>query len=574
MRRDVAALESLTFDVAVVGGGIHGAWIALRAARAGLCVVLLERGDFGAGTSANSLRIVHGGLRYLQHLDLARMRRSIAARRAFCRESPHLVAPLPCLLPLQGAGVRSPWLLGPALVANDVVAWDRNRGVAIAARLPRGRLLGAAECRRRLAPLVDLRASAGALWWDAIALDPARLALEPVLAAAELGAAVANRLEARALLLAGGRVHGVVAVDRVARRDVEIRADVVVDATGPGGGRLATLAGLAAPYRPPRWVGALNLVLGRRLALEGGVALGAASRRADGSAWVKRATRELFFVPHGATTLVGTDYLTCDDDADPAAPPHDLIARFLDEAAGVAPRAELTAKDVVATHWGLLPAEDVAPDVPRKSPTLVAGADAAGAAGLVVAIGEKLTSAPDLSARVLACVRRELGTRRGATVARLAPAPHGRTQPHEWIPPSCDAAVEARLRRRYGTRWLQVAAHADGPEGLQAIAPGTDVRGVEILHALREEMALGLDDLVLRRLGLGDAGHPGAAVLDACAAAAARELGWSEPARRAAVAALDQAFEVSRTGLGASSPSRTYHASVRASPVATSMRGA
>src|SRR5690349_14384800 len=106
MRRDIDALSGQRFDVAVVGGGIHGAWIALRAARAGHSVALLERGDFGGGTSANSLKILHGGLRYLQHLDLRRMRSSIEARREHARWMPHLFQPLPCVMPLEASGLR------------------------------------------------------------------------------------------------------------------------------------------------------------------------------------------------------------------------------------------------------------------------------------------------------------------------------------------------------------------------------------------------------------------------------------------------------------------------------------
>lgn len=166
---------------------IHGAWVALRATRLGFRVALIDQHDFGGGTTANSLRILHGGLRYLQHLNLRRMRSSIAARREFARHSPHLVQPLPCVMPLQPFGLRSPWVLGPALLANDVIAWDRNVGVAPRARLARGRLLEAREANRRIESLSELEAAGGALWWDAIAIDVARLTLEPILFAAEAG---------------------------------------------------------------------------------------------------------------------------------------------------------------------------------------------------------------------------------------------------------------------------------------------------------------------------------------------------------------------------------------------------
>src|SRR5690606_17465989 len=132
--RDLDVLGAREFDVAVVGGGMHGAWIARRAAEAGYRTALVERGDFGGATSANSLKILHGGLRYLQDLSFRRMRSSIRARREFARLAPELVQPLPCVMPLRGVGLKSPWVLAPALLANDLIASDRNAGVAAEAQ--------------------------------------------------------------------------------------------------------------------------------------------------------------------------------------------------------------------------------------------------------------------------------------------------------------------------------------------------------------------------------------------------------------------------------------------------------
>src|SRR5690606_21830144 len=200
MRRDIDALAHRRFDVAIVGGGVHGAWIALRAARSGLAVALLERDDFAAGTSANSLKILHGGLRYLQRRALPRVRRSLRARREHARWFPHLFEPLPCVMPLLAAGLRSPWIIGPALLANELVSARRNEGVGAACRLPAGRLLSAQQCEHELASLVERRPFAGALWWDGVARDAERLTLEAVIAAAEAGAQVANHAEVEAIL--------------------------------------------------------------------------------------------------------------------------------------------------------------------------------------------------------------------------------------------------------------------------------------------------------------------------------------------------------------------------------------
>ena len=215
MKRDLDRLGREDFDVLVIGGGIHGAAAARAAAARGLRTALVEKDDFGEATSANSLKIVHGGLRYLQRADLAKVRDSVRARREIFRRFPHLVAPLPCVLPTRGLGLRSRPAMAAALLLNDLLSADRNLGVAPACRLPRGRTISRAELQRRAPRLADERASGGALWHDGIALDTERLVLELVLDAAAAGAAVANRVRAVSFLRRGDRVEGVLARDEL-----------------------------------------------------------------------------------------------------------------------------------------------------------------------------------------------------------------------------------------------------------------------------------------------------------------------------------------------------------------------
>ncbi len=540
MRRDVALLEAGIFDLLIVGGGIHGAWVALRAAQAGYKVALIERDDFGAATSANSLKILHGGLRYLQHLDIARMRSSIRARREFARRWPRFVQPLPCVMPLHAGGARSPWIFGPALLANDVVSADRNLGVTASARLSHGRLLSADACLSHIAPLADVRPLAGGLWWDAVALDAARLTLEPLLLATHAGAVVANRVEALEYRSNDHAINGVTALDRQSGRTFDIRAAVVVDATGPGCQWL--LGKLPVARRLPRaWLGGLNVVLRRSLGMEAAVALSSHTKAADRSAVLRRATRELFFVPWRGVTMIGTDYVPVRDPADAALPPTGAVAQFVEECARVAPRAGISMADVALVHWGLLPTDAPTAKLPGKSPLLLSGLHETGLDGLVVVVGEKLTSAPLLSQSVLQRVQQQL--------RRMPPA----QQPDKSIDDVATESAElhpdvrTRLVARYGEQWLAVAGLGLEQSGwLAPIHASSEVRGVEIIHAIRNEMALTLDDLVLRRLGIGEPGHPGIEVLRSCAAIAAPEFGWNDADRDQAVMALDAWFEQRR----------------------------
>ena len=132
------------YDLIIVGGGIYGVMLTLEAVFRGLRPLLLERNDFGGATSFNSLRIVHGGFRYLQTLDLPRYFESVQERRWFLANFPDLVNPLPCLIPLYGQGVRRKSILRTALFVNDLLSGNRNVGVSLENQLPPGKILGRA----------------------------------------------------------------------------------------------------------------------------------------------------------------------------------------------------------------------------------------------------------------------------------------------------------------------------------------------------------------------------------------------------------------------------------------------
>src|SRR5262245_13291078 len=147
VRRNVAALTEQEYDLVIVGGGAFGVCAAWDAALRGLSVALVERGDFCHATSANHFKMVHGGIRYLQHGDVLRLRESSNERRALLRIAPHLVQPLPIVIPTYGHGMQGKALLAAGLRLYDLLAYDRNRGLADPQRqIPQGRFLSRQEC--------------------------------------------------------------------------------------------------------------------------------------------------------------------------------------------------------------------------------------------------------------------------------------------------------------------------------------------------------------------------------------------------------------------------------------------
>src|SRR5258706_3201112 len=201
MVRDLDRLTARTFDVLVIGGGIYGLTIAYDAAQRGLSVALVERYDFGSGASFNHLRTIHGGLRYLQTLDIGRARESIRERRTLARIAPEAVRPLSFLLPLEPSLTAGPLAMRVGTLIDRLVAWDRNDDVDSVHRLPPARILSRAEAFNRL-PVLRGRKIAGAVeWYDYVAVEADRLTFAWAIAADRCGASIANYVKAQRLIM-------------------------------------------------------------------------------------------------------------------------------------------------------------------------------------------------------------------------------------------------------------------------------------------------------------------------------------------------------------------------------------
>ena len=214
MQRNIAALTKKEFDLVIVGGGIFGACAAWDAASRGLTVALLERGDFCQATSANHFKIVHGGIRYLQHGDVYRIRESNRERNALLRIAPHLVQPLPILIPTYGHGFQGKEILAAGMRLYDVLAFDRNRGLNDPKRqIPPARFVSREECLKIFPGLDQKGLTGAATFCDGQIYNPPRLVLSFIRSAVESGAVVSNYTEAVRFLYSKNCVYGVEAKD-------------------------------------------------------------------------------------------------------------------------------------------------------------------------------------------------------------------------------------------------------------------------------------------------------------------------------------------------------------------------
>jgi len=436
---------------------VYGAAIAWDAAQRGLDVALVESGDFGGGTSWNSLKTIHGGLRHLQRGELGLLRESVRERRALLRIAPDLVRPLGFLVPAYGHGRRGREVLAAGVLLNELLALDKNRGLSPSQRLPGCRILTPGEVLERAPGVPGEGLRGGVLWYDAQVASSERLGLALLEAAVGAGACIANHAEVTALRRDGSRVAGAVVRDGRSGDSFEVRAKAVVNAAGPGAERIWRLAGIRRPEVPLCL--AVNLVLRRRLLPE--LALGALS-----------ADRYLFLVPWRDRSIAGTAY------APPDQAPEALAASLFQELRAAYPWANLHGDDVTVVHRGRVPGR---PDH-LWSGSRIVDHRSDGAPGLITAYGAKYTTARAGAQRAVNLVVRRLGIPAPPCRTHLTPLPGAR------IP---EGPLEDLARR-----------------------------------AVREEMALDLEDIVLRRLESGAAGPLSRDELQTVGDAVAGELGW------------------------------------------------
>jgi glycerol-3-phosphate dehydrogenase len=531
-RRTLDTLAHGVFDVLVIGGGITGAGVARDAAMRGLRTALVEQDDFASGTSSRSSRLVHGGVRYLEHGQLALVVESSAERRTLRRIAPHLVRPLAFVWPVY-AGARVPrWKLAAGLTLYDLLALFRNVG-----RHERLDAAGVLAYEPHVCPdaLVG-----GARYWDA-ATDDARLTLATIRSAITSGAVVLNHARVESVVRGGARITGARIADRVGGGGADVSARVVVNATGPWSDVVERMADGSARPTVRGSKGAHVSVPRERVANVGALTLLAPS---DG--------RVMFVLPSGDFTIIGTtdSYETVEPDQVRASEAD--VAYLLEAANHFFPAARLTRADVVSAWAGLRPlkANDGGADDPGSASREHTIAEHV--PGMVSVTGGKLTTYRAMASQVVDAVQRSLGVARTPSRTSRVPLTGGAVPDVAAEIAAATtitgvAAVATRLVHAHGDAWRVVWELAAGDAALaERVEPGRPYLMAELLYAIREELAVSLGDLLIRRTALAfETRDHGRAAARRVASQVARWSAWSPVEMRAAIAEYDA--EVERT---------------------------
>jgi glycerol-3-phosphate dehydrogenase len=507
-------LPDQTFDLAILGGGINGAGLASQAARAGLSVVLFEKDDFASGTSSKSTKLIHGGIRYLEQGRFSLVFESLHQRKRLMELAPHLVHSMPFLLPCYEKDGLPPWKLRLGLWLYDLLAgktkWATHQWFSTAEALQK-------------APLLDPKGLKGCgLYYDAQVND-ARLVLENILQAEEAGAHCLNRCQVEKI---SEKDDGVLLdiKDNEDGRSFQVRASLLVNASGPWANKTQAMIqpGSGEIVRPTRGT---HIVVPQVLS-DQAVLIKA-----------KKDERVLFVIPWRGYSLVGTTDLDDPKDPDQVLPTEEEVQYLLDEAARVFPNHPWDRSRVLSAFAGLRPLayspNGHASSVSREDKVLQTGR-------VITVVGGKLTTYHAMAQKVLEMVVRTIGKGIKPDPQKLPGAPKVpwdhflqnalETWPKEF---GIDGAQTRHLAQLYGQKSMEVLELTrKDPKLLERLTKERPEIGAQVIHAIRSEKALNLEDVLLRRLELGYSPQAWGEASDKTSRLMAQELGWNEQRRK------------------------------------------
>jgi glycerol-3-phosphate dehydrogenase len=514
-RASLLRVANEVFDIVVVGGGVTGCGSALDAATRGLSVALVEQRDFASGTSSRSSKLIHGGLRYLEQRDFALVREALRERSLLLRHiCPHLVRPVPFLFPLAHHWER-------AYIGAGVLLYDMLGGagaVPMHRHLSRGKALD-------LAPALRPDALVGAIQYYDAQVDDARHTVTLARTASSRGAVLASSARVVGFLRQGERVTGVRVRDLESGDDIEVRARMVINATGVWTDEVLELVGGRGKFRVRASKG-IHLVVPRdRLVARTGIIL-----RTEKSV--------LFIIPWGRHWIIGTTDTDWKLDlAHPAASRAD-IDYLLDRVNAVL-STPLTPDDVVGVYAGLRPL--LAGESESTSKLSREHAVAQPVPGLVVVAGGKYTTYRVMAKDAIDAAAAGLGPRVppsctetiplvGAVGYQVARNSRARTAATSGL----DIARIDHLLERYGAKVEELLALVDRTRELgQPLHGADDYLAVEVAYAASHEGALHLDDVLTRRTRISiETWDRGLAAAEPAARLMAGVLNWDEPTIR------------------------------------------
>jgi len=533
----LAMFDDAAVDAVVIGGGMAGAGVARDLALRGASVALFEKGDFASGTSSKSSKLIHGGLRYLELGDFKLVRESLREKKTLERLAPHLVRPLPFLVPVYRGAARGLVKVRIGMWLYDLLAPGKSA--------ERHRVLKPVDALA-LEPAVraeDLRGAG--YYFDDLLLFPERLCLENVLSAQRHGARVFNYCEVEEFTSGRRGLDGVKVRDLLSGQVQAVRARALVNCGGPWADRLRAMARVAD--RSPR---VLRTTKGIHCLLP---------RMTDRAVYLSAGDeRMIFVIPWREFSLVGTTDTDFEGDPDRLWATREEVTYLLREVAKVLPDKRVTFDNVAYTYAGVRPLSfepgRSASAVSREHRVIPEGTD-----GRFLSVtGTKLTCfrslAEDVGDRVMRLLGRSAPSRTARGMLDGTDEEVGKVEARVWMDVSEEMAATGLSRgtlrtlvETYGRAYPRVLELGRKlPDGLERLCPSNPEIVAQLHHAVREELAVSLQDVLLRRTGIGQSRCQGLDCAEAIAARMAELGGWSRRRLDAELEAYSQHVERSR----------------------------
>ena len=524
-----AEIEGGQFDVIVVGGGINGTGIARDAALRGLKVLLLDKTDIAAGTTSWSSRLIHGGLRYLEHGEISLVHESLQERERLLHIAPHLVFPLPLTLPIYDHHKRGPLVIRAGMIAYDALSYNKS--------VPRHRMYNRSGALAHEPGLNPDGLKAAARYYDAQVEFPERISVENMLDAAAHGAVIRNHARVDDLVLEAGAVRGVRIVDELTGGSLTARGKIVVNVAGPWVDDVLRAAGIESASHP-----LLGVTKGSHIIVERFPGAPADALYIE----AKTDGRPYFIIPWNGLYLIGTTDVRYGGDPDLVIPSEVEITYLLNETNAAIPDAGLERDSVLYAYAGLrpLPFQDNGSEsaITRRH---VIYDHAPKVQGLISIIGGKLTTFRNLSEQTVNKVGVMLGRDLPKSTTGEAPLPGAATKIGPFArefqrarPDWLSEASATYLLRIYGTRAADVLALAiEDPTLRDVISPNTGAIAATIVFSFTSEHASTLTDAIMRRSMVGYAADAGFDAIDGAMRAASTSLGWDRDRAEAEVGA-------------------------------------
>ncbi|MEL6351976.1 MAG: glycerol-3-phosphate dehydrogenase [Cyanobacteria bacterium J06627_28] len=526
--RDFSSIESTAYDVIVIGGGINGAATARDAALRGLKTLLVEKGDFGSGTTSWSSRLVHGGLRYLEYFEFNLVRESLAEREILLKSAPHLVHPLQLTIPIYAQGSRSYWEIWAGMILYDILSFDKS--------LLNHRMLPKAKLKQLFREVNPEGVQGAGQYYDAQAEYAERLCLENVLSAQTAGASMLNYVKVTEIERTGDRITTLTCQDQLNGTSFTVPIGdnaVIINTSGPWVDEVCnegTQNSQPAPIGKGRKIGGTK---GSHIIVD-------EFPGAPGEAFYVEAltdNRPFFILPFLGQYLIGTTDLRFQGDLDRVKADNEEIDYLLTETNKVFPSAQLTRESVKFTYSGVRPL----PYTESKKPGAVSrnhilnDHSKDGVTNMVSLIGGKLTTHRRVGEEMVDWVYAHRKQPAPACPTRQQPLPgailptDGRiAQAIAQYADILSAHTLGHLFQRYGARTFALLKLVnESPELAEPIVPALPDIKAQIVFAVRDEMAFNFGDICRRRTMLSLQANYGLDALDAIAQTLQTYCQWS-----------------------------------------------